>query len=198
MFTGIVQAVGQMTAKVPKVGEVRIRIESEDIPWQEVHIGDSIAVNGVCLTVVEVDSRGFNADLSPETLRRTTFGNAEIGMWVNLELAMAPTTRFGGHIVTGHVDGVAQIVAHRPEGDVVYFRFQIPKEFAKFVAPKGSIALDGVSLTVNRVEGNEFEVTLIPHTLTVTTFGTKEVGDRVNFEVDLIARYLERLLAERT
>jgi len=197
MFTGIVQAVGRIAAKVPSGSGVRLRIESEAIPWTQVKVGDSIAVSGVCLTVVEIDTDGFNTDLSPETLHRTTFHHAGVGTPVNLELAMTPTTRFGGHIVTGHVDGVAEVVARWDEGEVVHLSLRVPKEYAKYLAPKGSIALDGVSLTVSRVDGEEFEVVLIPHTLATTTLGRKEVGDQLNFEVDIIARYLERLLAQR-
>ena len=185
MFTGIVQAVGRIVRAGPH------EIETGGLDLSGVSVGDSISVQGVCLTVTGLTGRGFRADVSRETLAVTT-GLAAAGP-VNLEKALRAGDPLGGHLVSGHVDGVGELV--RREGSV--FTFRAPPELARFVARKGSICIDGVSLTVNKVDGPVFEVNLIPHTLEVTTLGRLQPGGRVNLEVDQVARYLERLLAER-
>ncbi|BCX81811.1 riboflavin synthase [Methylomarinovum caldicuralii] len=194
MFTGIIQAVGTIEAVTPRGGDVRLRVATGKLPLDEVGLGDSIAVSGVCLTAVELAERTFAADVSRETLSKTTLGKAWVGSPVNLELAMTPTTRFGGHIVSGHVDGIGEVIAKWDDGRSVRFRIRAPRQLARYIASKGSICVDGISLTVNQVDGADFEVNIVPHTLQETTLGTTTVGDRVNLEVDLIARYLERLL----
>jgi len=183
MFTGIVQAVGRILSTQP------LEIEAASLDLADVAVGDSICVQGVCLTVTALRPRGFTADVSGETLRVTT-GLDRPGS-VNLEKSLALGGKLGGHLVTGHVDGVGEVV--RKDGSVVVLR--APQALAKYIAAKGSICVDGVSLTVNRVEGREFEVNLIPHTFEVTTLARLAPGLRVNLEVDLIARYVERLLA---
>lgn len=193
MFTGIVQAIGKIEAILPKDGDARLAIACGKLQ-EQVQIGDSIAVSGVCLTAVALTETGFMADVSRETLSCTTLGTARVGASVNLELAMTPSSRFGGHLVSGHVDGIGSVAARWSDGRSVRFRIEAPKELARYIAAKGSICVDGVSLTVNRVEGAAFEVNIVPYTLAETTLGTTSVGDQVNLEVDLIARYLERLL----
>lgn len=194
MFTGIVQAIGRIEAIAVWGGDVRLTISCGKLPLDKVQLGDSIAVSGVCLTATTLTGTGFAADVSRETLGCTTLGEARPGTAVNLELAMTPTTRFGGHLVSGHVDGIGSIAARWEDGRSVRLRIEAPKELARYIAAKGSICVDGVSLTVNRVEGAVFEVNIVPHTLAETTLGMTQVGARVNLEVDLIARYLERLL----
>ncbi len=194
MFTGIIQAVGKIEAIVSKGGDVRLTVACGKLPLDQVQLGDSIAVSGVCLTAAALTETGFAADVSRETLSCTTLGEAREGTSVNLELAMTPQGRFGGHIVSGHVDGVGNVTARWGDGCSVRFRIEAPRELARYIAAKGSICVDGISLTVNRVEGAAFEVNIVPHTLAQTTLGTTSVGTRVNLEVDLIARYLERLL----
>ncbi|NBB69933.1 MAG: riboflavin synthase [Alphaproteobacteria bacterium] len=197
MFTGIVQAVGTVSAIEPSDGGSRMRIDCPELEpacWSE---GDSVAVAGCCLTALDIDARGFSADLSAETLQCTSLGDLSTGDPVNLEPALALGERLGGHLVTGHVDDLAEVVSITPSGDSRVFRFRVPDALARFIAGKGSVTLDGVSLTVNAVEGREFEVNLIPHTLAVTTLGRLAQGERVNLEVDLLARYTERLLGER-
>ncbi len=194
MFTGIVQAVGKIEAIVSKGSDSSLEIACGKLPLEEVRVGDSIAVSGVCLTAVALTRTGFAADVSRETLTRTTLGEARVGTLVNLELAMTPKTRLGGHLVLGHVDGIGSVTACWEDGRSVRLRIKAPAELARYIAAKGSICVEGVSLTVNRVEGAEFEVNLVPHTLAETTLGMITVGARVNLEVDLIARYLERLL----
>ncbi|WP_376696421.1 riboflavin synthase [Wenzhouxiangella sp. EGI_FJ10305] len=193
MFTGIVQAVGTVSRITPAEAGCRMRIdcpELEPAGWQA---GDSVAVAGCCLTALEIDDRGFSADLSAETLERTSLGGLEAGSPVNLEPALAVGDRLGGHLVSGHVDGQAEVVSIRPAGESRVFRFRVPQSLSRFIAEKGSVTLDGVSLTVNTVASREFEINLIPHTLAVTTLGRLAPGDCVNLEVDLLARYLERL-----
>jgi riboflavin synthase len=160
----------------------------------DVRLGDSIAVSGVCLTAVELPGDGFWADASRETLERTILGEAAPGTKVNLEKALTPTTRLGGHLVSGHVDGIGTVAEWRPDGRSWRLRVQAPDELARYIAAKGSICVDGVSLTVNRVDGAAFELNIIPHTLAETTLADFKIGRQVNLEVDLIARYLERLL----
>lgn len=194
MFTGIVLAVGRIAAVQPRGGDCRLSIETGKLSLQDCALGDSIAVNGVCLTAVELAEHRFSADVSNETLSRTTLSQAKPGMPVNLELALTPSSRLGGHIVSGHVDGIGQILEKRADGRSWRFKFKAPDPLAKYIAEKGSICIDGISLTVNSVDGATFAVNIVPHTLQETTLGQAEVGDRVNLEVDLLARYLERLM----
>lgn len=194
MFTGIIQAVGHIAAIQTKGGDCRLTLNTGTLPLQDAKLGDSIAVNGVCLTAVELGADYFCADVSNETLARTTLKDANVGMPVNLELALMPTTRLGGHIVSGHVDGLGKVIEKKPDGRSVRFRFKAPDNLARYIAEKGSICINGISLTVNTVKGAEFAVNIVPHTLQKTTLGTTEVGDAVNLEVDLLARYMERLM----
>ncbi|MGY6631637.1 MAG: riboflavin synthase [Wenzhouxiangella sp.] len=197
MFTGIVQSLGTVVSLEARNDGARLRIECPDLEPAKWHTGDSVAVAGCCLTALDIDERGFSADLSGETLACTSLGRLAEGSRVNLEPALAVGDRLGGHLVTGHVDGLAQLVALTSLGDNWTLRFRVPDELARYVAAKGSVTLDGVSLTVNRVEEAEFEVNLIPHTLEVTTLGELREGDTVNYEADLLARYMERLLDKR-
>lgn len=194
MFTGIIQAVGEIAALQPGGEDTRVRVRTGKLDLADVSPGDSIAVNGVCLTVVDLPGDGFWADVSGETLTRTGFRDSAVGSRVNLEKALTPTTRLGGHLVSGHVDGVGTVLERRPEGRSERFRIQAPDALAKYIAEKGSICVDGVSLTVNAVDGAVFDLNIVPHTLHETTIGDYRSGTRVNLEVDIIARYLERLL----
>lgn len=194
MFTGIIQAVGKIQAMEPRGGDERIVIASGKLPMAEVNLGDSIAVNGVCLTVVEKTSNSFTADVSNETLTRTTLKQLQAGSSTNLELALTPTTRLGGHIVSGHVDGEGEVLKRWSDGRSEKFLFQAPDNLAKYIAEKGSICVDGISLTVNKVDGAQFELNIVPHTLQETTMSEFQPGRKVNLEVDIIARYLERLI----
>lgn len=197
MFTGIVQATGKIHAIAPQGDGVRIHVDAGRLALTDVRIGDSIAVNGVCLTVVEFGAHDFAVDVSPETLRCTSLGGLSVGSRVNLELALRLGDRLGGHLVSGHVDGVGRIRAVRADGDCLWLRIEVPAELARYVSRKGSICVDGVSLTVNAVDGAAFEVQVIPHTREETLFGGYGPEDAVNIEVDLVARYLERLMADR-
>ncbi|GMG88037.1 riboflavin synthase [Biformimicrobium ophioploci] len=194
MFTGIIEAIGEIAEIKPQSGDLRLRIRSGKLDLGDVALGDSIATNGVCLTVVELPGDGYWADVSSETLSATTVGDWSVGTRVNLEKAMKPETRFGGHIVSGHVDGVGEIVWRRQEARAERFRVRAPAELAKYIAHKGSITVDGTSLTVNAVDGAEFELTIVPHTLQETVIDGYRAGTKMNLEVDVIARYLERLL----
>lgn len=194
MFTGIIQAVGSIAALETKGADLRLRIRSGKLDLGDVQLGDSIAVNGVCLTAVALPGDGFWADVSAETLAHTTYANLKVGQRVNLEKALTPTTRLGGHLVSGHVDGVGEVVERYSDGRSERFRIQAPTQLAKYIAGKGSICIDGVSLTVNSVEGAIFALNIVPHTLQETIIGEYRSGSRVNLEVDLVARYLERLL----
>jgi riboflavin synthase len=194
MFTGIVEAVGKIVAKEAYGADIRLRIATGKLDLSEVKLGDSIAVSGVCLTATALSGDGFWADVSRETLERTILGELERGAPVNLERALTPTTRMGGHLVSGHVDGIGQVTEYRQDGRSWRLRIQVPVQLARYIAAKGSICVDGVSLTVNRVEGAAFEVNIVPYTLQETTIASYRVGQRVNLEVDIIARYLERLL----
>ncbi|MFN7272854.1 MAG: riboflavin synthase [Gammaproteobacteria bacterium] len=195
MFTGIVQDMGRIVALEPRAGDVRLRVAVERLPLDAVRSGDSIAVSGVCLTVVEHDAGGFAADVSNETLSLTTLGDLAPGSSVNLEPALRAGDPLGGHLVSGHVDGVGRVVSLAQDARSWRIRFETPPDIARYVARKGSIAIDGVSLTVNEVEGREFGINIIPHTWQVTTIGGYAPGRRVNLEIDPIARYVERLLA---
>ncbi|MGG5241701.1 riboflavin synthase [Pseudomonas lurida] len=197
MFTGIIESIGSIRAMTPKGGDVRLLVETGKLDLGDVKLGDSIAVSGVCLTVIELPGNGFAADVSRETLDCTAMNDLKAGSPVNLEKALTPTTRLGGHLVSGHVDGVGEVVARSENARAVEFRIRAPKELAKYIAHKGSITVDGTSLTVNAVNavnGAEFELTIIPHTLSETIMASYQPGRRVNLEVDLLARYLERLL----
>lgn len=194
MFTGIVEAVGEVAACEEKGGDLRLRIKANDLDMSDIALGDSISTNGVCLTVVELPGDGYVADVSAETLSLTTVGDWGVGTKVNLEKALTPQTRMGGHMVSGHVDGIGEVVSRHPDARSERFRLRAPRELAKYIAHKGSITVDGTSLTVNKVEGAEFELNIVPHTLEKTVMDTYKAGTRVNLEVDLIARYLERLL----
>jgi riboflavin synthase len=198
MFTGLIQGVGQVAALEPLGGDLRLRIAVGSLPFDGVELGESIAVSGCCLTVVEHDASGFSADVSTETLACTTLGSWRVCDAVNLERAMLPTTRFGGHIVSGHVDGVGRVLSVHDDARAQRWRFAAPAGLLRYIAHKGSIAVDGVSLTVNAVDDQGFEVALIPHTVSHTRFHATRVGDPVNLEVDLIARYAERLLQARS
>jgi riboflavin synthase len=194
MFTGIIQAVGKVVALQPHSGDLRLRVHTGKLDLADVALGDSIATSGTCLTVVELTGDGYWADVSRETLAFTTIGEWRVGTVVNLEKAMLPTTRFGGHIVSGHVDGIGEVVARSADARSIRFTVRAPNELAKYIAHKGSICVDGVSLTVNAVHGADFELNIVPHTAQETTFAHYAAGSRVNLEVDVIARYLERLL----
>ncbi|MFI2811440.1 MULTISPECIES: riboflavin synthase [Microbulbifer] len=194
MFTGIVEAVGEITELKPVGGDLRVRVKSGKLDLGDVQLGDSIATNGVCLTVVDLPGDGYWADVSAETMDVTSVSNWKKGDRVNLEKALTPQTRLGGHIVSGHVDGIGEVVWRKQEARAERFRLRAPAQLAKYIAHKGSITVDGTSLTVNAVDGAEFELTIVPHTLQETVMGDYQAGTRVNLEVDLIARYLERLL----
>jgi len=194
MFTGIIQAIGTLRQIDVRGGDCRITIDTGTLPMADTTLGDSIAVNGVCLTAVALDGPRFSADVSRETLSRTTLGQAAIGDPVNLELALLPTTRLGGHLVSGHVDGLGTVTERRDEGRSWRFTIEAPPSLARYIAEKGSMTINGISLTVNTVDGSSFDVNIVPHTLMATTLGSTHKGDKVNLEVDLIARYLERLL----
>ena len=194
MFTGIIEAVGQVVAVQPRNGDVRLRIKTGGLGLADVHLGDSIATNGVCLTVVELPGDGYWADVSRETLDNTTIPQWRVGQNVNLEKALTPQTRLGGHIVSGHVDGVGEVVSRHPDARSERFRLRAPKALAKYIAHKGSITVDGTSLTVNAVDGAEFELNIVPHTLAHTIMGEYQPGSSINLEVDVLARYLERLM----
>ncbi|APZ44499.1 riboflavin synthase [Acidihalobacter ferrooxydans] len=194
MFTGIIQAVGRVGHIEPRGGDSRLTVEAGALDLRDAALGDSIAVNGVCLTAVGYDGARFAADVSGESLSRTTLGALGAGSPVNLELALQPTTRLGGHLVSGHVDGVGEIVERCADARSVRFVIRAPDRLARYIAEKGSICVDGISLTVNGVDGAQFDINIVPHTLEATTLHTARVGQKVNLEVDVIARYLERLL----
>ena len=194
MFTGIIETVGKVTRIEPQGGDVTLDIDAGELDLSDVSPGDSIAVNGVCLTVTALTTNGFSADVSGETLRLTSIGDLGTGSGVNLERAMKASDRFGGHMVSGHVDGLAEVVSREPDARSERFRIRAPAELAKYIAHKGSVTIDGTSLTVNTVEGCEFELNIIPHTLEKTVIDSYKPGTRVNIEVDIVARYLERLL----
>jgi len=193
MFTGIIQALGKIARVEMHGGDTRLWIDASQLDLADVAVGDSICVSGVCLTAIALDGAQFAADVSVETLSCTTLGALKIGNGVNLEKSLRLADRLGGHLVSGHVDGVGKVIAVAPDARSQRWTFELPDALARYVAAKGSICIDGVSLTVNEVEHNRFGVNLIPHTIDVTTFRDKRAGDAVNIEVDLIARYVERL-----
>ena len=194
MFSGIVNAIGTM-AQVDAINKgCRLRVLTGALPLDMVRIGDSISVNGVCLTVTALHAHGFGADVSAESLDCTTLGQLDTGDRVNLEAALTLAQPLGGHMVTGHIDGVAEVVSTADEGTARRLALMAPKELGRYIASKGSVAIDGVSLTVNAVDGSGFEVMIVPHTLANTIISDYRGGTRVNIEVDMIARYLERIL----
>ena len=194
MFTGIVESLGTIAAIEERGGDTRLTIATGGLDISRVQLGDSIAVNGVCLTAVELPGNGFVADVSRETLSLTTTGLWQVGDPVNLERALTPDSRLGGHMVAGHVDDIGEVVSRHSDARSERFRLRVPAALARYIAHKGSVAVDGVSLTINRVEGAEFEINIVPHTLERTVIGGYQPGVKVNIEVDVIARYLERLL----
>ncbi len=194
MFTGIIAAIGQVTAMQKISGDLRLTISSAHLDWTDVQLGDSIATNGTCLTAVKLLNQGFVADVSVETLQLTTIGQWQVGQPVNLEKALTPQSRLGGHIVSGHVDGLGEVLERHQDARSERFRLSAPASLAKYIAHKGSITVDGTSLTVNKVDGVQFELNIVPHTLKHTIMDSYRQGTQVNLEVDVIARYLERLL----
>lgn len=197
MFTGIIQGKGNIVEKRQAGGGLVFVLEADfDLTGPEE--GESIAVNGVCLTAKEIKGRRFSVDISPESLNRTNLGKRVLGEKVNLERALRLSDRLGGHLVSGHVDATAQILERKPLGDFVLFSFSVPEGLGKYIIEKGSIAIDGISLTVNSCDAQTFSVSIIPHTLEITTLGQRKKGDVVNIEVDLIGKYVEKLLTEKS
>lgn len=196
MFTGIVQDMGRIAALQAQGGDLRLTIEVSRLSLADARTGDSIAVSGICLTALELTSKTFSADVSNETLSLTTLGQLRLGDHVNLEPALRAGDALGGHLVSGHVDGLAEVLSVQGDARSQRVRFRVPAALSRYVARKGSVAIDGVSLTVNEVDGDVFGVNLIPHTWEVTTLGTLAPGRRVNLEIDQVARYVERLIGE--
>jgi len=195
MFTGIIQAIGRVTRSEPRGGDLRLGIVAPELDTSDVALGDSISVSGCCLTVVAREGDTLAFDVSKESLAITTLGDLGVGDRVNLEKALRLSDRLGGHLVSGHVDGIGSIVAIDPDARSQRWIFEAPPGFVRYLAAKGSVCVDGTSLTVNTVDGTRFGVNLIPHTVEQTTFGDRRAGDRVNLEIDMLARYIERLLA---
>ncbi|WP_462146058.1 riboflavin synthase [Pseudoalteromonas gelatinilytica] len=194
MFTGIIEATGKIVELTQKQGDLAIRIQSANLDMKDVKLGDSIATNGVCLTVVAKHSDGFSADLSNETISLTGFAHYKKGQTVNLEKAMQPISRLGGHLVSGHVDGIATVESISPNARATEYWLSTDSDLMKYIPYKGSVCIDGISLTVNEVEQNRFKLTIVPHTAEQTTIAEFQEGTQVNLEVDQIARYLERLI----
>lgn len=194
MFTGIIQAIGTLARIEPRGGDYRLTINTSTLDMTHVALGDSIAVNGVCLTVIQLSGQSFSADLSRETLSLTTLESLTSGSRLNLEKALTLNTPLGGHLVSGHVDGMGHLLERREEARSIHLRIEAPPDLARYIAHKGSITVDGASLTVNQVDGAQFTLNIVPHTQAETTLSDYQAGCRVNLEVDLIARYLERLL----
>ena len=194
MFTGIIQSVGRIARLEPRGGDLRLHVDTANLDLADVQLGDSIAVSGVCLTAVALEAHGFAADVSNETLSLTTLGQLKAGDPVNLEKALRLADRLGGHLVSGHVDGLGKVVSVAPDARSQRWTFEVPASLARYIAAKGSVCIDGTSLTVNEVTGHRFGVNLIPHTVEHTAFHAKRAGDAVNIEVDVIARYVERLI----
>jgi riboflavin synthase len=194
MFTGIIKAIGTIERIEPQGGDLRLTITSSGLPWQEFAVGESIAVNGVCLTATGYTNSGFETDVSVETMNVTSLKNLAAGSKVNLEPSVSLGERLGGHLVSGHVDCVASIKARDTDARSVKLDIEVPPEYRRYIARKGSVCVDGVSLTVNAVSANTFSVNIIPHTAAETIIGDYQAGTTVNIEVDLLARYLERLL----
>ena len=196
MFTGIIKAIGTVASLEQRGGDVRLRIEADDLPWSEFELGESIAVNGVCLTAVTLHDNGFATDVSVETLDVTSIGQLQAGSRVNLEPALSVGERLGGHLVSGHVDCLGKVVSRSADARSIRMAIDVPSDYGRYIAKKGSVCVDGVSLTINEVSGNRFELNIIPHTAEHTIMGDYQVGTVVNIEVDLLARYLERMLGK--
>ncbi|MFW1676573.1 riboflavin synthase [Pontibacter sp. JAM-7] len=196
MFTGIIEAIGEIAAVAETGGDLRLYVRTGALDLADVKLGDSIATNGVCLTAVALPGDGFVADVSRETLSHTRFTRLQVGEKVNLEKAMLPTTRFGGHIVSGHVDGVGVILSRQEDARSIRFTLQAPVALQRYLVAKGSVTVDGVSLTVNSVEGCDFVLNIVPHTAQETIIDGYQTGQQVHLEVDIIARYLEGLLGQ--
>ena len=194
MFSGIIEAQGEITDISLDGDSARMTIAAGNLSMDDVQLGDSISCSGACLTVVDFDANSFSVDVSSETLKLTTLGGLSAGSAVNLEKALLVSARLGGHIVTGHIDGVGTVLEKEPLNEYVRFSVEAPSALSKYIAKKGSVCVDGISLTVNEVEANKFELMIIPHTLLVTTLGETRVGSQVNLEIDVVARYCERLL----
>lgn len=196
MFTGLIQDIGAISA-IDRKGDWTVTVKTR-LPLSETSVGASVACSGICLTLIETSGDEFKVQVSAETLSRTTASQWQVGTRLNLERALRMGDELGGHLVSGHVDGLARVVGKTPDNDSVRYAFEAPETCARFLAPKGSVALDGISLTVNEVDGPRFFVNIIPHTQTMTTLGDRNPGDSVNFEIDMIARYVERLLSQGT
>jgi riboflavin synthase len=194
MFTGIIQSIGSIADLQPKGGDMALVVNTGKLDMDDVALGDSIAVNGVCLTAIALSDKTFTADVSRETLSLTSLGGLSKGSAVNLEKALTLQTRLGGHLVSGHVDGLGEVESRHNDGRSARFRIKAPDELAKYIAAKGSITIDGVSLTVNVVDNSFFEINIVPHTLQETIIGNYQAGTKINLEVDVVARYLERLI----
>ncbi len=194
MFTGIIQSIGTIQDMQPRGGDMRLTINTGKLDMSDIALGDSIAVNGVCLTAIEFDAHSYSADVSRETLSLTSLGQLERSSEVNLEKALTMETRLGGHLVSGHVDGLGEVIERYDDGRSVRFRIKAPDELAKYISMKGSICIDGISLTVNKVDGALFDINIVPHTIEETIIKHYSTGSKVNLEVDVIARYLERLM----
>ena len=197
MFTGIIEATGRVSAIKASGVDLKLTIESDSLDFSDVKLGDSIASNGVCLTVTALDGKSFNADVSGETVKRTLFGQYKAGQLLNLEKALLATGRLGGHLVSGHVDGISSVEKIEKFGEAWQVWIKMPKDLAHYIAEKGSITVDGISLTVNELSASAFRLTIVPHTARETTLMSLKEGSQVHLEVDLIARYLERLLQGR-
>lgn len=198
MFTGIIEATGKLSAVQQRGTDITVTIDSQSLDFSDVKLGDSIASNGVCLTVTKLGKHSFDADVSSETLAHTLFGRYKTGQLINLEKAMLPTTRMGGHLVSGHVDGVSRVTKIEATGRAWHIWLTLPKALAHYIAAKGSVTVDGISLTVNELSSETFRLTIVPHTAAHTTISQLKTGSEVHLEVDLIARYLERLLSKDT
>lgn len=202
MFTGIIQTIGKITAAEKISGDIRLTIAANGLSDETIELGDSIACNGVCLTVIEQYHSGkdlmLKFDVSQESIAHSLIADWQANTAINMELAMLPTTRFGGHIVSGHVDGVGEIAKMKSDARSWRIWFKAPSQLIKYIAAKGSITIDGISLTVNGIENDVFHVNIVPHTMQVTTMGERQQGDKVHLEIDVVARYLERLLQDRS
>ena len=196
MFTGIIQTTGKIIAIDQHGGDSRFVFNTGDMDLSDLKVGDSVAVNGACLTIIDNDNNSFAADLSKETLELTTFSKLAIGSRINLEKAMLLSDRLNGHLVSGHVDGIGKVLEMHEDARSVRYTIETPDALSRYISKKGSVTIDGVSLTINAVEGNTFNVNIIPHTLSETIFSEYLVGSRVNIEVDLIARYLDQLIVK--
>jgi riboflavin synthase len=196
MFTGIIQGTGKISAIEPHGGDSRFVFNTGNMNLSDLSLGDSVAVNGACLTIIDKDEHSFTADLSKETLDLTTFSKQEVGSRINLEKAMQLSDRLNGHMVSGHVDGIGKVLDRVDDARSVRYTIEIPTALSRYLSKKGSVTVDGVSLTINAVEENTFSVNIIPHTLSETTFSEYQAGTSVNIEVDLIARYLDQLIVK--